>query len=80
MEVERILSCETTEVAVIELREDDYQVTLSGDIDFESRWAVFHCSLYWYLDLAVCKGLDRVEKAGTIDLTEFVHEVIICCR
>ena len=79
MEVERILSCETAEVAVIELGEDDYHVTLCGNIDFESRWAVFHCPWHWYLDPAVCDGPARVEKAGTIDLTEFVHEVIICC-
>ena len=81
MEVERILSCETAEVAVIELREDNDHVTLCSDVDFESRWAVFHCPWHWCLDPPVCDdGPARVEKEGTIDLTEFVHEVIICCR
>ena len=64
---------------MIELGEDDDHVTLCGDIDFEPRWAVFHCPWHWYLDPAVCDGPARVEKAGTIDLTEFVHKVIICC-
>jgi len=54
-------------------------MTLCSDVDFESRRAVFHCPWHRYLDPAVCDGPARVEKASTIDLTEFVHEVIIYC-
>jgi len=78
VEVESILPRETAEVAVIELGEDNDHGTLCGDVHFKSRWAVFHRPWHWYLDPAVCDGPGSVEKAGTIKLTEFVQEVIVC--
>jgi len=81
VEAERIPSRESAEVAVIELGEDEDHRTLCGDVDFESRRAVFHSPWYWYLDPAVCDGPASVEKAGTIEVIEFVQEVVVysCC-
>ena len=66
MEVERILSCETAEVGAIEL-----------GVDLESCRAVFHSPWHGYLDSAVCDGPASVEKPGTIDLIEFVREIVV---